>query len=372
MTDKIVKREVELEDRKLSILGVKHADAESAQAAANQIMDQEPDWVGVELDENRKRQLRGEDFNIQISKAFKQGKGGLVAMQSLLSIYQNKLSDSEIKPGQEMIQALDRAEAAGAETGLIDQDINKTFKHVMNIPLSEKLRILKDTVLGSSKEHSSFKDMVDNLDTALAKYPELKKEVLDRRNIHMARKIREAEFSKGAVVVGAGHAKGIAEALASGEQRSMPPPEGSRINLSKAASKGIPVFIISTFLASFYISGADKIVDASIAWIAANSILAGAGALLSRSHPVTVGVSAISSPLASMNPMIGTGMVAGYTEAKINKPQISDIDSLSKIQRYRDLWNNKAGIVILTFIFTTLGSLLGSVIGSALVVSTAL
>ena len=91
------------------------------------------------------------------------------------------------------------------------------------------------------------------------------------------------------------------------------------------------------------------------------SIIAGA-------RPLTVVVAALASPITSLNPTIGAGMVAGLVEAWQRKPTVEDCEGVAEITGFAEMRRNNFTRVLLVAVFATLGSAIGAWIGAAWVV----
>lgn len=111
-----------------------------------------PDVVAIELDRGRYNRLMEEragivrDDTISISKIIKENKVGVFVLTAVLSYIQNKIGDDlDIKPGSEMISAIEAVEELNSlqeeddegnkficRIALIDRDINITLQRVLN------------------------------------------------------------------------------------------------------------------------------------------------------------------------------------------------------------------------------------------------
>jgi pheromone shutdown protein TraB len=145
------------------------------------------------------------------------------------------------------------------------------------------------------------------------------------------------------------------------EKRDFSAEEVNRLPWMKIANYGFTALVFLGLGFSFYSSFEQGINNLGI-WIGANSILAMIGAMIARSHPVTWIISFIASPLTSVNPVLPAGLVAAYSEAKINSPKVEDLETITDIESYRELWDNQVGIILLTFLLVNLGSGAGALI----------
>ena len=365
-----MKENLEINGKNITIVGTAHISQESRDEVRDTIETVKPDLVAVELDQSRFDSLRDDSGwkDLEISEAIREGKGNLLLLNLILSIYQRKLGLEEgMKPGAELMAAVDKAEEMDIEYALVDQDINKTLNRaISSLSILDKLRLVASMILPSDEEEmdiDSLKDgdMIGTLIQELEdEFPELKKVFLDERNTFMAEKILEKEFDSAVVVVGAAHVEGLKEELKK-EKRDFSAEEVNRLPWMKIANYGFTALVFLGLGFSFYNSFEQGINNLGI-WIGANSILAMIGAIIARSHPLTWIISFIASPLTSVNPVLPAGLVAAYSEAKINSPKVEDLETITDIESYRELWDNQVGIILLTFLLVNLGSGAGALI----------
>ena len=365
-----MKENLEINGKNITIVGTAHISQESRDEVRDTIETVKPDLVAVELDQSRFDSLRDDSGwkDLEISEAIREGKGNLLLLNLILSIYQRKLGLEEgMKPGAELMAAVDKAEEMDIEYALVDQDINKTLNRaISSLSILDKLRLVASMILPSDEEEMDIEslkdgDMIGTLIQELEdEFPELKKVFLDERNTFMAEKILEKEFDSAVVVVGAAHVEGLKEELKK-EKRDFSAEEVNRLPWMKIANYGFTALVFLGLGFSFYSSFEQGINNLGI-WIGANSILAMIGAIIARSHPLTWIISFIASPLTSVNPVLPAGLVAAYSEAKINSPKVEDLETITDIESYRELWDNQVGIILLTFLLVNLGSGAGALI----------
>ena len=365
-----MKENIEINGKNITIVGTAHISQESRDEVRDTIETVKPDLVAVELDQSRFDSLRDDSGwkDLEISEAIREGKGNLLLLNLILSIYQRKLGLEEgMKPGAELMAAVDRAEEMDIEYALVDQDINKTLNRaISSLSILDKLRIVASMILPSDEEEMDIESLKDGdmLGTLIQEledeFPELKRVFLDERNSYMAEKLLEKEFDSAVVVVGAAHVEGLKEELKK-EKRDFSAEEVNRLPWMKIANYGFTALVFLGLGFSFYSSFEQGINNLGI-WIGANSILAMMGAMIARSHPLTWIISFIASPLTSVNPVLPAGLVAAYSEAKINSPKVEDLETITDIESYRELWDNQVGIILLTFLLVNLGSGAGALI----------
>ncbi|MFB6192907.1 MAG: TraB/GumN family protein [Candidatus Nanohaloarchaea archaeon] len=371
-----MKKEIQLDDREITVVGTAHVSQESKEEVRKTIKEERPDTVCVELDENRLKSLREDSGwrDLDVTEAIREGNGKLLLLNLILSIYQRQLGlEQGMKPGEELLEAVKTAEDEGLDYALVDQDINVTLNRaISSLSLWDKMKLAASLMVsGEEMEVEELKE--DNLINTLVQqleeeFPELSRVFLDERNTYMAEKILEEDFDSAVVVVGAAHMEGLIEELKK-ESRDTDFPDVKGFPWMKALSYGVPAFIIAGLGYSFFQIGFATGVSATKFWILSNGILAMLGAIIARSHVSTWIVSFLAAPLTSLDPALGAGMVASYAEAKLHPPTVEELEDVSKIESYRELWNNQMGRILLTFGFVTIGSAAATFISAGYIAS---
>jgi pheromone shutdown-related protein TraB len=361
-----MKKGIQVGDRRITVIGTAHVSSESTREVRETIEEEEPDRVCVELDQRRYDSLRDQSGwkDLNLVEAIREGEGFMLFLNLFLSIYQRKLGlEQDVKPGEELLEAVNVAEENGIEFSLVDRDINETFRRTMSqLTFWEKIKLL--TSAYTTEEEMDIEDLKqDNILNSVIKeleeeFPTVKRIFLDERNEYMAEKILEEDFEHAVVVVGAAHVDGLIEELQKEGKDEIKEEEdpGFSIPWFKVAKYGMPTFIILMLLYSFYRIGFGTGVELTASWILINGVLAMSGAMLARSHVATWIVSFVSAPLTSLDPALGAGMVASYFEGKFYPPTVEELEDIAKITSYSELWSNQAGRILLTFFFVTLGS----------------
>jgi len=312
---------------------------------------------------------------MDIVKVVKEKKALLLFMNLLLSSFQKKMADKfDIKPGQEMINAIKAAEENSAVIVPSDREIQITLSRVWRgMGLGEKLKLMFSLIFsfGASEEineedieNMKQEDILQTLLSDVKKtHPIIGETLINERDQYLAEKIRTAPGKKIVAVVGAAHVPGIKKYLASDEAIDL-----DKLNTIPLAGKAgkilkwaIPAIIFMLFAAGFVMEGKNAGTDMIWIWIAANGIFAGIGALLALAHPFTIISSIIAAPLTSLNPMIAAGWVAGLVEAFSRKPKVKDLEAIPEdIVSMKGFWRNNVTRILLVVIFTNLGSSIGT------------
>ena len=368
---------LEYGDKKVILVGTAHVSKESAQEVRDSIQEEKPDTVCVELCQSRYQSIRQKERwqQTDIVKVIKEKKTFLLLSNLLLASFQKRIAKKfDINPGAEMIQAIETAEAVGAEIHLADRDIRTTLSRTWRaMGLWGKIKLMFQLVLSLGEvedikeediEKMKQEDVLESLLAEVGKsLPVLKNILIDERDQYLADKIRNAPGNKIVAVVGAGHVPGIQKYWDKDidiESLEQLPPKKKTAGMLKWL---IPGAIVAMFIAGFFYGGAKAGQDMLIWWVAANGILAGVGAIIALAHPATIVSSMLAAPLTSLNPMIAAGWVSGLVEAFSRKPKVKDLETLpDDILSVRGFWRNKVTRILLVVVFTNLGSMAGTFI----------
>ena len=380
--DKMV-HHLEYDHKHVILVGTAHVSKESAEQVTRIIQEESPDTVCVELCPSRYQSIRQKERwqETDIIKIIKEKKSFLLLSNLLLASFQKRIAKKlNIKPGQEMIAAIDAADEVGAAIHLADRDIRTTLSRTWReLGLWNKIKLLFQLILSLSDvdeikeediEKMKQEDVLETLLTEVGKtLPVLKDILIDERDQYLAAKIRTAPGQKIVAIVGAGHVPGIKKYwnidvdIPSLERL---PPKKKVTGILKWL---IPAAIMVMFIAGFFFGGKQAGKDMIIWWITANAILAGLGAIVALAHPVTIIASMLAAPLTSLNPMIAAGWVSGLVEAFSRKPKVKDLESLpDDILSVRGFWKNKVTRILLVVVFTNLGSSVGTFVAFPVIV----
>ena len=383
MTDNHNLTRLKFNQKEFILIGTAHVSKESVRLVQSVIAEEKPDTVCVELCQSRFQAIQQKDRwqDTDIVKVIREKKSFLLLSNLLLVSFQKRIAKQfDVKPGEEMIAAINAAETTGAQIHLADRDIRTTLSRtwrVMGFWSKIKLVFQLTLSLGQldeiKEEDIEKMKQQDVLETLLAEVgktlPALKSILIDERDQYLAEKIRTAPGDRIVAVVGAGHIPGIQKYWDSEiDTRALEqlPPKGRSIGILKWL---IPSAIVALFIAGFFYGGKEAGTDMIAWWILANGLLAGLGAIIALAHPATIISSIVAAPLTSLNPMIAAGWVSGLVEAFSRKPKVKDLERLPEdILSVRGFWKNNVTRILLVVVFTNLGSSLGTFIAFPVIV----
>jgi pheromone shutdown-related protein TraB len=296
-------------------------------------------------------------------------------MNLLLASFQKKMADKfDIKPGQEMINAIQAAESIHACLVPADREIQVTLSRVWRgMGFWEKIKFISslvfsfgaaDDIKEEDIEKMKHEDILQTLLADVKKtHPIIEKTLINERDQFLAEKIRTAPGEKIVAVVGAAHAPGIKKYFASGDRIDLAelnriPTAGKAGNILKWA---IPAALFFLIIIGFLMKGTSVGADMIWIWIIAHGVLAGIGALLALAHPLTILSAALAAPLTVLHPMIAAGWVSGLVEAFVRKPKVRDLEAIPQdIGSIKGFWRNNVTRILLVVVFTNLGTSVGT------------
>ncbi len=371
------------EDKKITLIGTAHVSFESADLVQKVIEDEKPDMVCVELCESRYQSImqKSKWQNTNLIKVIKEKKAFLLLSNLMLAYFQKKVGQKlGIRPGEEIVRAIQAATSVGARIHLADRDIRTTLSRTWRcMGLWAKIRLLfqlvtsvgeMDSIKKSDIEEMKKKDVLEMFLSEIGKsFPEIRRILIDERDQYLAHMIRSAPGKKIVAVVGAGHVPGIQsywERHIDLDALNQIPPKGKVFGFLKW---GIPSFIVCLIIVGFFYAGSSAGTSMIKWWVLANAILAGLGAAIALGHPLTILSAIVSSPITSLNPMIAAGWVAGLVEVFLGKPKVKDFERLPEdISSLKGFWKNKITRILLVVAFTNIGSSVGTFVAIPLMV----
>ena len=375
---------IELEGRTIYLVGTAHVSSESVNEVRDVIEKVRPDTVCIELCGPRYNALTNESAwqNLDVFKVIKEGKMLFLLANLALGAHQRRLgAEMGVRPGAELLAAAEKAHEQGAELVLADRDINITLRRTWgNLGFWTKMSLLgaviksafsRDEVeaieIEELKKHANLSEMLAEFAKEL---PEIKVPLIDERDQYLISKIREAEGKTIVAVVGAAHVPGMKaniETPVDREALEQLPKRKWWVNTLKWV---IPAMILGAFVWGYYRHDGGSLEQMLWAWILPNSIAAMLLTAVAGGKPLSIITAFFSSPITSLNPMIGTGMVVGLLEAWLRKPTVKDCEQINEdVQSIRGVYKNKVTRVLLVAVMSGLGSAIGAWIGLSWVVS---
>ena len=370
---------IQLDDKELILIGTAHVSRQSAEQVKEVIERERPDSVCVELDSQRYQSIiSGNKWkDMDIFKVIKEKKATLLLMNLVISSFQKRIAKQfGIKPGQEMIQGIESAKEVDARLILADRNIQITFARIWhNLGFWGKLQLMSqvaasifsnETITEEELENLKSQDMLNSmLDNFTEAFPKLKVPLIDERDQYLAKKIKEAPGEKVVAVLGAAHVPGIKEELFKEQNLADLTKVPPKSKVPKIIGWSIPVLIISIIAYTFFANPSAGL-QQTINWVLWNGSFSALGTALAFGHPLAILTAFVAAPLSSLNPLMAAGWFAGFAQAYMRRPNVSDFEMLAEdVYTAKGFWNNRVTRILLVVIFANLGSVLGTFIGGA-------
>jgi len=368
---------IKIEDKDVWFVGTAHVSKQSVEDVRTTIETIKPDTVCVELCEPRFEAMTNTKNwqKMNVFKIIRERKSLFLLAQLIMSAFYRRLGEKlGVQPGAEMLEAINQARQINAELVLADRKIEITLKRVWGyLGFWNKMKLMSHLAAGLVVKEKIDADLVEKIkqqdqlehlmEEFTGKFPEIKRRLIDERDIYMSQKIRNAPGSKIVVVVGAGHVEGIKENI----QKVIPlaellevPPKSITPAIFKWA---IPAAIIGLLIYGFFRDGTAHSVQNIYIWILVNGVLSAFGAAVALAHPITIVSAFVAAPLTSLNPMLAAGWVAGLVQAWVTKPTVADFEDLpNATSTFKGFWTNHVTKILLVVVLANLGSVLGTYI----------
>ena len=376
--------EIVFDEKKILLVGTAHISQSSVDEVNKVIEQEQPDTVCVELCESRHQAMVDKDQwkNTDIFKVVREGKSFLLLSNLIMTAFQKRLgSQLGVKPGAEMLAAIQASERINAELQLVDRDVKITLQRTWRgMPFWGRMKVFSQLLASLFIREEISKEEIEKLKESDAlseamqmladQSPDMKRILIDERDQFMAEKIRQVPGKRIVAVVGAGHVKGLTLELERehnlAELETVPSPGKLGIFLKW----GIPALIVGLIGYGFYAVDTDVSIEMIQRWFLINGTLSAIGTAIAFGHPITIATAFVAAPFTSLNPAVAAGWVAGLVEAFLRKPQVRDFEDLAEdITHLKGFWKNNITRILLVVIFANLGSAIGTFAGGFAIAS---
>ena len=372
-------------DTTFHIVGTAHVSQRSVDEVREVIARIRPEVVCVELDRPRYEALtKANAFrDLDVVKAVREGRALYLLAHLALAGYQRRLGASlGVKPGAEMLAAVEAANASGIPIELVDRDITITLKRTWrNLGPWKRLTLLASLLVGSDpgaphasdepvteqtiedlKEPKALSEMLNELGRLV---PQIKAPLIDERDQYLASKLRDAGAGRRHVVavVGAAHLPGIQAHFGTPIDRAalevIPPPRLA----GRVIRWLVPTLVLAALMSGGRHSGA-SLAAMMRAWILPTSIGAGAATLLAGGSPLSALAAIVVSPITALQPRLRTSMVVGVIEAWRRRPTTADRERLlEELQSFRGFKRNPVTRILIIALASGIGTSIGFWVG---------
>ena len=371
-------------ERTFYIVGTAHVSEASANEVREVIEAVQPDTVCLELCQTRYDALTDEDRwkKLDVFRVIRDGKTLMLLANLAIGAYQRRMgAQLGVQPGAELLAGAESAEAIGARIELVDREIQTTLRRTWaNVSFWRKAELisaimastltqetLDEETIEELKEQANLSKMLEEFSEAL---PEVKGPLIDERDAYLMSGIEDAPGEKVVAVVGAAHVPGMKRLFGTPVDRERLDEQPERAQWTKALKWVIPALVMAAFLVGYFKHQDETLEQMLYAWVIPNSVLAALMTTIALAKPLSVLVAFIASPITSLNPLLGAGMVVGLLEAWLRKPTVEDAERINEdVQSLGCFYRNPFTRVLLVAFMATLGSALGAWVGAGWVVT---
>jgi pheromone shutdown-related protein TraB len=366
--------------KEIFLVGTAHVSQRSVDEVTRVIEEVRPDTVCVELDEQRHRMLVDEDAwkKLDIFQVIRQKRVLFLLASLALGAYQRKMGEKlGVRPGAELLAAVQAAEKVGAHVVLADRDIQATLKRTWaNLSFWDKVKIsggLVEAPFASEEideqkiEQLKDKDVIGELLEELSReLPRIKGPLIDERDAYLMSSISDAPGQRIVGVVGAAHVAGMVKCLGQPVDRARLAELPAPSRVTRLLAWIIPTLLLLAFYQGFREHSGERLIDMVWAWILPTAILCGVFTVFALAHPLTILTACLAAPITTLHPAIGAGMVTGLVEAWLRKPTVEDCEQVARsITSVRSVYQNRVTRVLLVSVLSTLGAALGAWVGAS-------
>lgn len=373
--------------RTILLIGTAHVSQHSVELVTKVISQERPDSVCIELDEKRYQALTEEKRwqKLDLKSVIKNKQLSTLMVSLMMASYQKKLGENlGVSPGAELLAAAQVAKQFDIPVSLCDRDIRVTLRRAWkSTSFFKKGYLLTSLIAGlfdseeideKKLEELKQQDVLTELMAEMGEsLPDMKRVLIDERDIYLSEKIKSTPGNNLVAVVGAGHVNGILACFHENKSHLM-----ADINTIPPVSKGwktagwlIPLIIMTAIGIIAYQKGAAVAGENIQYWILANGIPAAIGAVIALAHPATILSAFAAAPITSLTPVIGAGYVTAFIQVMTCPPVVREFETVGDdISSLSGWWRNKLLRVFLVFFLTGLGSAIGTYIGGYEIIKT--
>lgn len=371
---------IEHEDQTILLVGTAHISQESVNLVQIVIEQEQPDCVCLELDDKRHQALTQKKKwqALDLKEIIKKKQLSTLIVSLLMASYQKRLGGQMgVSPGAELMAAAQMANKYHIPISLCDRDVRITLRRAWKSTSLFKKGYLMSSLLASLFDKSDITEekltelkqkdvLADLMDEMGETLPDLKRVLIDERDIFLVEKIKTSPGKRIVAVVGAGHVEGMKKIFSADNKSiihsiSQIPPVSAWF---KFLGWAVPLLIIGSILTIGMQKGASVAGENALFWILANGVPAACGAILAFAHPLTTVSAFASAPITSLTPVIGAGYVTAFIQVMTRPPKVKEFESAGDdIATFKGWWKNKLLRVFLVFFLTGLGSAIGTWVG---------
>jgi pheromone shutdown-related protein TraB len=371
------------------LVGTAHVSARSVEEVREVIHRVRPEVVCVELCQGRFDALTQDRAfrDLDVFKVVREGKTLYLLAHLALASHQRRMGAAlGVKPGAELLAAVEAAREVGARVELVDRDVHVTLKRTWaNLGLWKRSQLLASLLAGDDgkdarrgpvdaseierlKEPKALSELLAELSATM---PEIATPLIDERDRYLVAGCEAAAGGAANVVavVGAAHVPGMRRHFGTAIDREALARVPAPSVLWTVIKWLVPVLLVAGLVwGSFH--SEKSLGELALTWALPISTLAALAVLLGGGKLPSVAAAFVAAPPAALHPLIGTGMVVGVVEAYLRRPTVRDCERLADdIATLGGFWRNPVTRILLVATLSGLGTMLGMWVGTAWVVS---
>ncbi len=370
--------QIEADGKRYTLVGTAHVSDKSVAEVLQVIEDTRPDVVCVELCDARYKALSDKTTwqDTDIFAVVRSGRTLFLLANLALSAYQRHIGQKlGVKPGAELIAAVEKAQEVGARVELIDRDVHITLKRTWaNLGWWKKLGLMSSILAGVfSREELKAEDIEElkqesnlsgMLETLAKEVPEVKAPLIDERDKYMVAGLKACGGENVVGVVGAAHVPGMRRVFDSDIDieplRVLPPPS----KLVAVLKWVLPIAIVGAFAYGYFTKADLSVQEMLTAWILPNAVFGALFTAIAGGKLLSILTALVASPITSLNPLLGAAMAVGPVEAWLRKPTVADFESVHEdFTSVRGVYRNRVTRVLLVALLSNVGSAIGGLVG---------
>ena len=321
-------------DREIFVVGTAHVSKKSVEEVRRVIEELRPDTVCVELDARRHETLVDESrwSRLDLGEILRGGRAGLFLSSLVFSAFQKRLGEAVgVRPGADMLAAIDAARVVGAGVVFADRDIQSTLTRCYaSLGPLDRVKVIgtlaalpfaaaeiDEAQIEQLKQREAIGDAMD----AFAKQmPSLKRPLIDERDLYLMASTREAPGRKIVAVVGAAHVAGMAAKLEAPADLSALTAIPVRSASSRALSLAIPALVLTVVALATVRVPAGTLAGVLTAMAAPAAVLSATFAVASGAGIASALTAFVLAPLALVTPTAWYGRAVALVQARTRPP----------------------------------------------------
>jgi pheromone shutdown-related protein TraB len=330
---------IERDGKEIHLLGTAHVSRKSVEEVRRTIDEIRPDSVCVELDRNRYEVLADDSRfgRIDLLAILAAGRAGLYLSSLLFAGFQKRIGDRlGVRPGAEMLAAVEAAEQIGAGVVFADRDVQTTLMRCYrSLGFVEKAQVLfvllmlpfaAGDVDEEEIERLKKRETIGDVMTTFAEQmPSLKTPLIDERDRYLAASIVGSPGRRVVAVVGAAHVPGIESRLDEDIDTAaldVIPAPSDRLRILRGI---FPVFALALVAAvSLGRVAPEAALGTAARAIAPPAVLAAALSLVSGASIMTALLGVVLAPFTLLLPVVHFDHALGIIEARLRPAEPAD------------------------------------------------